>query len=185
MSDLPTDSDLFNANLVDAVLSDVQRSIQARLRACPWFSPINILYTQQGDLVNELDISLGTMAKGYGAGLCVVVGTPNADDSTDNVAALDLDPFYVACDVYCDMLTVDGPTGVRKSVDGVALNVLRLLKGWTPLGFNGPLSSSKPTIFNVPDSTGSGIVIRRVALRGALTLPVLRLDGEGLFPIAT
>lgn len=183
MSIDPTD-DIYNANLADASVSAVQLAVKARLRACPWFAPINILYTQQGDIVNEIDIALGTMSKGFGAGLCVVVGTPNADDSTDNVACLDLDPFYIAVDVYSDPLTVDGPKGVRKSVDGVALNVLRLLKGWTPVGFKGPLSAFRPTISNVPDSTGSGIVIRRVALSGALTLPVLRLEGEGLFPVA-
>ncbi len=176
--------DIFNANLADDILSTVQRAVQARLRAHPWFAAINVLYTQQGNIVNEINISLGTMTKPYGAGLCIVVGTPNADDDDENVSALDLDPFYLTADVYCDPLTVDGKTGVRKSVDGVALNVLRLLKGWTPLGFKGPLSATKPTIFNVPDTTESGIIIRRVALRGALTLPVLRLEGEGLFPIA-
>lgn len=181
---LPNDSDFYNANLADDAVASVQRSVQARLQACPWFAPINVLYTQQGNIVNELDIALGTASKHYGAGLCAVVGTPNADDETDNVTDLTLDPFFVAVDVYCDPLTVDGPKGVRKSVDGVALNVLRLLKGWTPAGFRSPLVPSRPTIFNVPDSTGSGIIIRRVALRGALQLPVLRLEGEDLFPIA-
>ena len=181
---IEADNDIFNANLVDDTLVSVQRSVQARLRACPWFAPINVLYTQQGNIVNELDIALGTVARGFGMGLCVVVGTPNADDDTENVAALDLDPFYITADVYCDMLTVDSAKGVRKSVDGVALNILRLLKGWTPVGFKAPIAAFKPTIFNVPDSTGSGLVIRRVALRGALSLPVLRLEGEGMFPIA-
>lgn len=181
---LEPDSDFFNANLADDTIAAVQRSIQLRLQACPWFAPINVLYTQQGNIVNELDIALGTAAKNYGAGLCVVVGTPNADDDSDNVTDLSLDPFFVAVDVYCDPLTVDGPKGVKKSVDGVAINVLRLLKGWTPAGFRAPLAPHRPTISNVPDSTGSGIIIRRVALRGSLQLPVLRLEGEDLFPIA-
>lgn len=181
---LPNDSDFYNANLADDAVAAVQRAVQARLRACPWFAPINVLYTQQGDIVNAINISLGTSAKGYGLGLCAVVGTPNADDDADNVAALDLDPFYVTVDVYCDMLTVDTARGVRKSVDGVAINALRLLKGWTPSGFKAPLAAFRPTISNVPDSTGSGLVIRRVALRGALTLPLLRLEGEDMFPCA-
>lgn len=184
MSSIDPSDDIFNANLADDTIAAVQRAVQARLRACPWFAPINVLYTQQGNIVNELDIALGTAAKSYGAGLCVVVGTPNADDDTENVSSLDLDPFYITADVYCDPLTVDGPKGVKKSVDGVAINALRLLKGWTPLGFKAPLAAFRPTIFNVPDSTGSGLVIRRVALRGALQLPVLRLEGEGMFPIA-
>ena len=181
---LETDSDFYNANLADDTVAAVQHAVQARLRACPWFAPVNVLYTQQGNIVNEIDIALGTAAKGYGAGLCVVVGTPNADDDLDNVTDLNLDPFFISVDVYCDPLTVDGPKGVKRSVDGTAINVLRLLKGWTPSGFRAPLAPNRPTIFNVPNSTGSGIVIRRVALRGALQLPVLRLEGEDLFPIA-
>lgn len=181
---IPTDDPIYNAELVESSIVSVQRAVQERLQACPWFAPVRILYTQQGNIVSEIDTALGTMAKGYGLGLCVVVGTPNADDSEDNVSALDLDPFFITCDVYCDPLTVDSPKGVRKSVDGVALNTLRLLKGWTPPGFRAPLSAFKPTIFTVPDSTGSGIVIRRVALRGSLQLPVLRLEGEDMFPIA-
>lgn len=181
---LPADSDIYNANLADDTVAAVQRAVQSRLQACPWFATINVLYTQQGDIVNEIARALGTMTKPYGMGLCVVIGTPNADDDADNVDLLDLDPFYISADVYCDPLTVYGRTGVMKSVDGVAINVLRLLKGWTPSGFKAPLAAFRPTISNVPDSTGSGIVIRRVALRGALTLPVLRLEGEDLFPVA-
>jgi hypothetical protein len=176
--------DLYNANLVDQLLEDVQRSCQSRIRAFPWFSPINVLYTQQGDIVNGIAVALGTAAQGYGAGMCVVVGTPNADDDAENVQSLSLDPFYISADIYCDPLTVDSAKGVRKSVDGVAINVLRLLKGWTPKGFTGPLAAFRPTISNIPDSTGSGLVIRRVALQGAVELPLLRLDGEGMFPIS-
>ncbi len=182
---IPAGSDIYNANLADDALGSVQRAVQARLRACPWFAPVNVLYTQQGDIVNEIARSLGTMAAGYGMGMCVVVGTPDADDASRDVASLDLDPFHIAVDVYCDPLTVGGTKGVRKSPEGVALNALRLLKGWTPANFRGPLAGTRPTISNVPDSTGSGIVIRRVALVGAVQLPLLRLEGEGLWPLAS
>ncbi|NCA83481.1 MAG: hypothetical protein EOM72_12185 [Opitutae bacterium] len=181
----PPDSDIYNANLADLALLNVQLAVKARLRACPWFAPVNVLAVQEGDIVNEIARSLGTMTKGYGLGMCVVIGTPNADDSTDNAAAIDLDPFYIAVDVYCDPLTVNGANGVKRTMEGTALNALRLLKGWTPAGMRGPLAANRPTLSTLPDAGNTGILIKRVNLRGALALPVLRLEGEGLFPEET
>ena len=178
----PADSDIYNADLADLALLNVQRSIQARLRACPWFAAINVLAIQEGNIVNDIARALGTMSKGYGLGMCIVVGTPNADDDSANIGALDLDPFYVAVDIYCDPLTVDSAKGVRRTQEGVAINALRLLKGWTPAGFKGPLAPEKPTISTLPDRDGTGILVKRVSLRGAGALPVLRLAGVGLFP---
>ena len=177
----------FNAHIHDAdftvnAVANLQDAVKRRLTAHPWFAPVNVLTTQQGDIVNEIARALGTMTKPFGLGMAVVIGTPNADDSSGNIFALDLDPFYIAADIYCDPLTVDTPQGVRRSVDAVALNVLRLLKGWTPRGCSAPLTSTRPTIADLPDTTQSGLVIRRVALRGAVTLPLLRLEGEPVAP---
>lgn len=181
---LSPDDDIYNANLADLALASVQAAVKARLRACPWFAPVNVLAVQEGDIVGEIATALGTMASGYGHGMCIVVGTPNADDANGNIGSLDLDPVNVTVDVYTDPLTVNGSRGVKRTAEGVALNALRLLKGWTPSGFKGPLTPFKPTISDIPDRTGSGILIKRVVLTGALVLPVLRLAGEDLFPVA-
>lgn len=184
MSTYPADHDIYNANLADLALADTQAAVQARLRACPWFAPVKVIAAQEGNLLDELEKSLGTMAPGYGQGMCLVVSTPSASDNSDNVAALDLDPVTVSVDIYTDPLTVNSTRGVKRTPEGVALNVLRLLKGWTPPGFKGPLAAAKPTITDIPDRSASGILRKNIALTGALVLPVLRLEGEDLFPVA-
>lgn len=185
MSAYPADHDIYNANLADLALSDTQAAVRARLRACPWFAPVKVITAQEGNLLDELEKSLGTMAAGYGQGMCIVVSTPSASDNSDNVAALDLDPVTVSVDIYTDPLTVNSSRGVKRTPEGVALNVLRLLKGWTPAGFKGPLAAAKPSITDIPDRSASGILRKNIALTGSLVLPVLRLEGEDLFPVST
>lgn len=155
---------------MSGALSTLRQQIADRLRADVYFEDVAVIVEDEGELLNELQRSLGAITETGGkSGLCAVVMSPRASIKNPNLSAVVLDPVVVA--VHLEENTTinrDANIGTGKAACDAAERALALLHFWTPDGAATPLQGSEAAVLAVRPVIGDAAYA--ITLRGKANL---------------
>lgn len=165
-----------NQPLTSGVTPDIQAAIRDRLASFSDFGGLAMILQYEGSLDTRLDEALATMRPGYRPGAALLIATPVAEESANNLPTVRLDPFGITISAIEDTLFNAPPDGTGRRALEWAILALRALKGWTPSGCLRPLTSWG-TAISLGSQVGSRVIVN-LTLKTRVDLPPLRHPGE-------
>jgi len=173
------------------LFSDLQLSVSTRLGRFPEFQGLRILTERAKDFRSQVDQALGPVHPDFKAGLFLLVGTPTTAVVNKQFPGAHL-RFVVAVTCSEHVIHNLGPSGSKIPAADCALDVLRALSGFAPIGWTGPESAKVPYNFSVLTPQDPGIRVVEdpfdperlcylVTLTTEAAVTPLRLDGEGTY----
>lgn len=132
--------------MAETNLFDLAEEITARLNADDYFADVKAIANRAGDVLTELNKSLGLQTKKGGKlGACMLVAPIAADEA--NINAL-FGPMDIEISVICfeHVQLNKGQQGTNKPGFAIARRAHRVCKLYQPINMATPLTPVKPTI---------------------------------------
>lgn len=161
-------------------LSKLQASVAARLGKFSEFAGIRIVTERLKDFASELQKILGGLDPDYKTGIFLAVGTPTIRCHKPQVPGPPV-KVSVTVTVSENLIQNESDNGSRIPAADIALDVLRCLSGFQPIGAASPLLSLPVPARVVEDPFDPERLCYLVSLECDVCLPCLRLVGEGAF----
>lgn len=98
----------------ESVLDTVQKAAQGILKADSYFTRIEVITEQLGDISNQIQIALSKL------GICVLVVTPDTDFKFPDAPGPIMDPLKIIVEVTEQVLMNRGAQGTGRSASAVA-----------------------------------------------------------------
>lgn len=98
----------------ESVLDTVQKAAQGILKADPYFTRIEVVTEQLGDIANQIQIALSKL------GICAIVATPDTEFDSPDAPGPIMNPVKLIVEVVELVLMNRGKTGTGRSASAVA-----------------------------------------------------------------
>jgi hypothetical protein len=166
--------------MTSTILSTLQSDIAKRLARFPQFASLAILTERAKDFRGDVDRALAAVQPGRQSGLFLLIGTPTT--ATARQLPSGFNPKIIVA-ITCSehVLHNMGPTGSKIPAADAAVDVLRILIGYTPLGCMRPLLPEDAPIRVIDDPFDPDRLCYLATLSTEVTYAPLRLYGEAAF----
>lgn len=124
-----------------------------------WFANVPVICEQKGDILNQIEISLGKL------GICVVIEVLTGKKDSQGIGAYSLD-LNVGITVTERVVVNQGPTGTKKRASQVVAMILSLLDdsravhAWTT-GFTLVNDSGGLLIYSIQGKAAAGFALNK------------------------